>query len=95
MKINKMSKYSLSTWIKDYYIPLMDIPLEEELKNNFLYAIDKKDKKQVELLYPEILKIAIISGDHDQCRIFFNRMRFSINSELNTNFSFIFDSEFS
>ena len=39
-----MSDHSLSTYIKDYFFPLMDIPIEENLKHNFINAIEKKDK---------------------------------------------------
>jgi hypothetical protein len=90
-----MSKHSLSSYIKDYFIPMMDIPVDENVKNNFLNAIDKKNRKDVELWYPEILKTAIISGDHNQCKIHFNRMRFDINAEIGTTFPFVYDTEFS
>ena len=90
-----MSDHSLSTYIKDYFFPLMDIPIEENLKHNFINAIEKKDKKEVGLLYPEILKCSIISGDHHQCKVFFNRMRFDINKEIGTTFTFVSDTEFS
>jgi hypothetical protein len=90
-----MSESSLSTYVRDYFFPIMDIPVDDSVKNNFLTAIDKKDKKEVELWYPEILKSAVFSGDHHQCRIHFNRMRLYINEQTGTNFPFVFDTEFS
>lgn len=86
---------SLCSYIRDYFLPLMDIPVDESVKHNFLEAINKKDKKEVELWYSEILKCAVISGDHCQCKIHFNRMRMYINDEIGTTFPYVYDSEFS
>jgi hypothetical protein len=84
----------LSELIDKYFLVLMDIPLEESNKRLFLSAIKNKDKKNVELWYADVLKSAMIGGNHEACRMHFNRMRFYINQEIGTNFEFVGDSEF-
>jgi hypothetical protein len=85
----------LAELIEKYFFVLMDIPMEETNKTLFLQAIKNKDKKNVELWYEDVLKTAMIGGNHDACRMHFNRMRFYINQEIGTNFQFVNDSDFS
>lgn len=85
----------LAELINKYFLVVMDIPLEESNRNLFLSAIKNKDKRVVELWYPDVLKSATIGGNHEACRMHFNRMRFYINQEIGTNFQFVSDYDFS
>ena len=81
----------LSSLIKDYFFPLMEIKLESSVTNNFLKAIEEKNKENVQLWYPEIYKACTTTGHG---KLHFNRMRFYINSEMGTDFPFVHDNEF-
>ena len=78
---------SLFEYIRDYFFPLMNITLDDDVPRLFLKAIGDKDKEQVLFWFPELERY-VKEREKDAKNVYFNRMRCYINDEFSINLNY-------